>query len=63
MVHTDVMGDEIQNVGYPIRLSNIFDGGDSIVTSQNGEYSIGYSDISRCRHPMTISQNVGFSIR
>ena len=39
----------IQNVEYSIRLSNIFDGGDSIVTSQNGEYSIGYSNISQCR--------------
>ena len=59
----DVMGGEIQNVEFPIRLSNIFDGGDHIVTSQNGEYSIGYSDISRCRNSMTNSQNVEFSIR
>ena len=33
------------------------------MTSQNGEYSIGYSDISRCRNPMLISQSVEFPIR
>ena len=43
------MGGGIQNVKYSIRLSTIFDDGDSIVTSQNGEYSIGYSNISQCR--------------
>ena len=62
-MHTDVMSDGIQNVEYSIRLSNIFYGGDPIVTSQDGEYSIDYSGISRCRNPMSISQNVEFSIR